>query len=113
MQYTTERGKIGYNFITDAGFYTLRRIMSDPLGNTDGQKDLLVGILTAPVGVDSCLAHQVQAPIHAVEEQPDILDDVGGAALGGRHLLAVQQILYVGLGGGHIHPAPAEYLRRR
>ena len=36
MQYTTERGKIGYNFITDAGFYTLRRIMSAPAANLAG-----------------------------------------------------------------------------
>ena len=55
----------------------------------------------------------MQAPVDAVEEQPHVLDDVGGAFGGRDRLRLLQQMLDIALRLGHVQAPGRDMLQRR
>ena len=68
-------------------FLSFRR----PLGNTDGQQDLFFRVFPAQLGIHTGAADEAEPAVHAVEEQPHVLNDVCAAALGRCDAILLQQ----------------------
>ena len=66
----------------------MRRFSSCPLGQANGQDDLTIRLLLLRLRLDARAADELEAVVHAVQEQPHIPhDELADAAL--RRLLRV------------------------
>ena len=53
----------------------MRRFSSRPLGQPDGQDDLTIRLLLLRLRLDTRTADELEAVIHAVQEQPHVPHD--------------------------------------
>lgn len=79
-------------------------------GNGDGEADGVLRVPAGDFGADAGGLHEPDAPVHAVEEQPDVLDDIRAAAAGLCRLVLRDQTVYVTFGIGDVQLVFADML---